>query len=138
MDSNWTLERSYPKILPHLAANNIRAGWWTSRTTAVNQNICRCCFHDRVKQACSKVASTVVVMKEREKEKDTRKQLQEERKLRDNCCETRKRRSRADIPSIGGDLSYRMSRATFPISIRKVHKNAYRLTRVNLHVQHMK
>jgi len=78
-------------------SNNVHAGWWTSLTTAVNQNICRCCFHDRVKQACPKVASSVVVMKERKKEKDTWKQLQEERKLRDNCYETRKRRSRADI-----------------------------------------
>lgn len=90
------VQRLYPKTLSHLA-NNVCAGWWTSRTATVNQNICRCCFHNRVEQACPKVASTVVVMKEREKERDTRKYLQEERKLRDNCCETRKRRSRADI-----------------------------------------
>lgn len=38
------------------------------------------------------------------------------------------------FPSIEDDLSYRMSCATFPISIRRLDKNAYRLTRVNLHV----
>lgn len=103
---------------------------WTFRSVAINQNICQCCFHVRVKEACSKVASIVVVAREKEREGERvreRKHLQEEGKLRDNCCERRKRGAvEQTFPSIGDDLSYRMSRATFPISInRGPHENAY-------------
>jgi len=58
-----------------------------------------------------------------------------ERKLWDNCCERRERDAVGQtFPFIEDDFSCRMSSATFPISIRRVYKNAYRLTRVNLHV----
>lgn len=64
-----------------------------------------------------------------------RKQLQEEGKLRDNCCETRKRRSRADISFYRGRFELQDVARNFSNIHQKgtARKRTYKLTRANLH-----